>query len=243
MEPFGGGGSILLLKAPSYNEVYNDIDGEVVNFFRVLRERPEELIRAIDLTPYSREEQINCFLPSEGVDDLERARRLYVRTWQSHGGGRTQGRTSWRYEKGNKRGTRIIDDWNKTKHLWAVVARLKMVQIECDDAMRIIKRFDSKETLFYLDPPYLPETRSVRWRKKAYTFELTEDYHAELVEMLVGLQGMVVISGKPDPLYENLLAGWEIYQKTTQTDFQSSTVEKLWISPNATQKMVQKRIF
>ncbi|RPI64507.1 MAG: DNA adenine methylase, partial [Planctomycetaceae bacterium] len=114
VEPFGGAMGVLLNKVPAMFEVYNDLDGEVVNFFRMLRERPNELIRAIELTPYSRMEQVLSFNPTEGVDDLERARRLYVRCWQSHGGGRTQWRTGWRYQVNNHRGKRTIDDWNQT---------------------------------------------------------------------------------------------------------------------------------
>lgn len=168
VEPFGGGAGVLLNKAPSYNEVYNDLDGEVVNFFRMLREHPDELIRAIELTPYARAEQVQAF--NEPADNpLERARRLYVRCWQSYGGGRTQWSTGWRYEIGDTRGKRIIDDWNETDHLQAVVSRLKNVQIENDDALRVIERFDSDDTLFYCDPPYQAVTRSVRWRTKAYT--------------------------------------------------------------------------
>jgi DNA adenine methylase len=242
VEPFGGGGSVLLCKEPSYNEVYNDLDSELVNFFRVLRERTEEFIQAVQLTPYSREEQHLAFDPTDGVDDFERARRLYVRSWQSHGGGRTQWRTGWRYEKRDKRGTRVIDDWNKVKHLEAVVNRLKNVQIENDDATRVIKRFDTPQTLFYLDPPYLPSTRSIRWRKKAYAVEMTEEEHVAFIETIKNVQGMVVISGKPSKLYEEMLAGWSKSQRVARTDFQSSTTEVLWLSPNAENNHHQMRL-
>jgi DNA adenine methylase len=242
VEPFGGGCNILLRKPPSYNEVYNDLDGEVVNFFRILRDRSDELIRAIQLTPYAREEQCLGFDPSTG-DDLERARRLYVRCWQSHGGGRTQWRTGWRYEKGNHRGTRVIDDWNRVDHLQAIVARLKNIQIEHDDALKIIPRFDSPATLFYLDPPYLSLTRSDRWKEKAYTCEMTDEQHCDLARILNSIQGMAIISGKPSPLYDELYSGWTTMQKEVNTDFQSRTIEKLWISPNARRGHPQAELF
>jgi len=175
VEPFGGAMGILLRKEPSVFEVYNDLDGEVVNFFKVLRDHPDELLRAIELTPYSREEQKLAFEPTDGLPDLERARRLYVRCWQSHGGGRTQWHTGWRYQVNNTRGRSTLVDWDQTDHLWAIVNRLKLVQIECDDAIRIIERYDRPDTLFYVDPPYLMSTRSIRWGKKAYTCELDED--------------------------------------------------------------------
>ena len=241
VDPFGGGCNVLMLKPASYNEVYNDLDGEVVNFFHMLRDRSDELIRAIQLTPYAREEQRVAFTPAG--DDLERARRLYVRCWQSHGGGRTQWRTGWRYERGNTSGNRVIDDWNETDHLQAIVARLKNVQIENDDALKIIPRFDSPATLFYLDPPYLASTRSDRWKEKAYTCEMTDDQHIELARILNGIQGMAIISGKPSPLYDELYPGWKTLQKEINTDFQGRSMEKLWISPNARRGHLQPELF
>jgi DNA adenine methylase len=240
VEPFGGAANVILRKPPSTFEVYNDLDGEVTNFFRILRERSDELIRMIELTPYSREEQQLAFETSE--DDLERARRLYIRCWQSHGGGRTQWRTGWRYQVNNTRGKCILQDWNQVDHLWAIVARLKQIQIENDDAFRVIKRFDRDDTLFYLDPPYLPLTRSIRWRKKAYTFEMTDDEHKRLAELLSNIKGMAIISGKPSELYDQMLAGWRVLRKTVPTDFNSTTVECLWISPNADARIRQLRM-
>ncbi len=226
VEPFGGAMSVLLRKPPSYH----------------LRERPAELIRSIQLTPYSRAEQLLAFEPTEGVDELERARRLYTRTWQSHGGGRTQWRTGWRYEKTDHRNKRIILDWNETAHLDRIANRLKTVQLECDDALRIIRRYDAPDTLFYLDPPYLPYTRSIRWRKKAYTCEITEEYHRELGELLNKIQGMAILSGKPCDLYDELYPGWVRIQKTVPTDFQSRTVEMLWLSPAVVARQHQLRL-
>jgi DNA adenine methylase len=136
----------------------------------------------------------------------------------------------------------VIDDWNKVKHLEAVVNRLKNVQIENDDATRVIKRFDTPQTLFYLDPPYLPSTRSIRWRKKAYAVEMTEEEHVAFIETIKNVQGMVVISGKPSKLYEEMLAGWSKSQRVARTDFQSSTTEVLWLSPNAENNHHQMRL-
>ncbi len=241
VEPFGGGANVLLRKEVSYNEVYNDLDGEVVNFFRILRERPDDLIKTIKMTPYSREEQRLAFNAAE--DNLERARRLYVRTWQSHGGGRTQWRTGWRYEKGMTRGKRIIDDWNETEHLWWIVERLKNVQIENDLALRVMMRFDTSETLFYLDPPYVRSTRSKRWREKAYTEKMNDEDHLELARVALNLKGMVIISGHPSNMYDELFTGWEKLTKTTPTDFQARSVECLWISPNAKRNQPQRNLF
>ena len=230
---------MLLKKKPSMFEIYNDIDGDVVNFFRVLREHPDDLIRAIQLTPFARAEQITSFDHTDGLSDLERARRLYVRAWQSYGGPRTQWHTGWRYQVSNTRHKTHMSDWNQVDHLWPIVARLKNVQIEQDDALRMIERFDRPETLFYCDPPYEAASRSIRWREKAYTFEIDVDYHRELARRLSEIEGMAVVSGKPSPLYEELYGGWKCLQRTVPTDFQSSTVECLWISPNAVDRQHQ----
>lgn len=231
---------VLLRKAPSLFEVYNDLDGEVVNFFRQLREHADELIRVIELTPYARAEQILSFDEPEGLSDLERARRLYVRCWQSHGGGRTQWRTGWRYQVNNNRGRTTLADWNQTDHLSEIVKRLKGVQIDQDDAIRVIQRFDRETTLFYIDPPYLMGTRSLRWGKKAYTCELDDAYHVRLGEVLQNIKGMAIVSGKPSAMYDGLFEGWTKLQKTVPTDFQSKTIEVLWISPKVAGRRGQR---
>ncbi len=225
---------MILRKKPSYHEIYNDLDGEVVNFFRVLRERPAELIRAIEMTPFSREEQRISFLPTE--DDLERARRLYVRAWQTHGGGRTQWSSGWRYDRSLARGSRIIDDWNNLSGLDPIVARLKTIQIENDDAFRVIPRFDDQHTLFYCDPPYLPVTRSERWKDKTYFFEMTSDDHIKLAILLNQVKGMVILSGYDSDLYRDLYKGWTMVSKKARTNYQGYKVECLWISPNAIER-------
>ena len=247
VEPFGGAMGVLLNKKPSIFEVYNDLDGEVVNFFKVLRDQPEELIRQIDLTPYARDEQRLAFespltpLHEGGNVDIERARRLYVRCWQSHGGGRTQWRTGWRFQKTNKRGKSQVADWNETDHLWSIVSRLKNVQIENRDALDVIKNFDSTDTLFYLDPPYLQKYQTHFWAK-AYMCEVGDEYHLKLGEALNSIKGMAIVSGKPSPLYDELFSGWVKKQKSVPTDFQSMTDECLWISPATVARQRQFRL-
>lgn len=239
VEPFGGAMSVLLRKEPSYIEVYNDLDGEVVSFFRVLRERPEELLRAIELTPFSREEVARAHeappgdLPPEPDDELERARRLYIRSWQTRGGPRTQWKAGWRFQRRNNRGKLAIDDWNDTGHLEAVVARLKRVQIEHGDWREVVERYDAARTLFLCDPPYLPETRSERWSLKAYGCEMTPAEHAELGEMLREIDGMAVVCGYASPLYAQVFEGWRVVMKRSQTDVNTIATECLWISPKA----------
>lgn len=235
VEPFGGGASILLRKRQSPIEVYNDADGEVVNFFRMLRERTDELVKAIALTPYSRAELDLTYEPCD--DPLERARRMFVRSWQGRGGARNQWRTGWRYQRTDNQRKRVVGDWNETDRLSAVACRLKSVLVEHGSWQEILRRYDTPDTLFYCDPPYLPDVRGERWAKSAYAHEMTEDDHRELAIALNGLKGMVVISGYPSPVYEELYAGWTSYTRMTLRDGRSNgnakATEVLWLSPAA----------
>ncbi|UCC62274.1 MAG: DNA adenine methylase, partial [Anaerolineae bacterium] len=197
-EPYGGAMSVLLRKAPSYCEVYNDVDQEVVCFFKVLRERPDELIRAIELTPFSRFELGQAFEPAG--DELERARRLYIRSWQGRGGPRAKWRTGWRRQKvatksnGQKKMTPATRSFMQTDHLMVIAERLRGVEIDCEPALKVIERYDSPVTLFYLDPPYVSSTRN-RWKKHAYAHEMTDKQHRQLARAVHDLQGMALISG------------------------------------------------
>jgi len=239
VEPFGGGAGVLLRKLPSPIEIYNDLDGDVVNFFRVLREQADTLIRAIDLTPWSREE---FEISLQACDDpLERARRLYVRSWQGIGG-KMFHRTGWRLDKNTRRGTPMVDDWSKLGYLWAVAERLKGIELENDDAFKVIEKLDSPETLFYLDPPYLSSTRSISWARCAYAHELSDGDHQRLGELVRDLQGMVIISGYPSELYEDMFGDWLKVTIETRHSFGGRAVESLWISPNAQARGRQMRL-
>ncbi len=233
VEPFCGAASVLLRKPPSRIEVINDLDGEIVNFFRVLRERPDELVRLIGLTPFSRSEYALAYEPCAASDVLERARRLYVRSWQGRGGGRTQWRSGWRFIKTWNRGTNYSTDWDRVDHLYAIAKRLKHPQIECSDWRVVIRRYDAPGTLFFCDPPYLPDVRSERWRTKAYQCEMGADDHADLVAVLSGIRGMAALCGYASPLYEERLAGWRMLTIKSLTDAGKPAAECLWLSPAA----------
>lgn len=190
-EPFGGSAVVLLNKRPAEIEMLNDLDGEVVNFFRVLRDKPEELIRAVDLTPYSRQEYLSAIQQNEEISDLERARRFFVRACQSYGGTGAQKPTRgrWAYSvTGRWTDTGAAKYRRVVENLYAVAKRLQRVQIECDDALNVIKRYGSPETLFYVDPPYPLESRV---DKCIYALELTDERHEELAETLAGVKGKV----------------------------------------------------
>jgi DNA adenine methylase len=240
VEPYGGAASVLLRKPASKIEVLNDADQRLIGFFHTLRERHDELVRAIRLTPYARVEFENAFEVAD--DPVEDARRVFVLCWQGRSRGLGEWRTGWRYEVNGRRNARAVDDF-RPDHLAAVVQRLKSVQIECGDAAAVIDRYDSPHTLFYIDPPYVWETRSKRTSKigARYAVEMDDQAHRALAERLHGLQGMVVLSGYPSPLYAELYeaAGWVRSDRTCLTDH-GRRVESLWLNPAAKAAVPQR---
>lgn len=228
-EPFCGGAAIFFRKQPSYIEVLNDLSGDVVNFFTVLRNRSEELIQAVELTPYAREEYELAYEPCD--DPLERARRFYVCSRQSFGSfaGR---KTGWRTLKTWNRRTSITREWARLDGLLLAAARLKEAQIENDDALAVIQRYDAPGSLFYVDPPYVFHSRSDGGRAR-YQHEMSDEQHRQLADVLNRVQGMVILSGYKSALYEELYGHWPVFQKSTTTNGNSTAVEYLWLSPNA----------
>lgn len=225
VEPFGGGASVLLRKPPAPIEVYNDLAGTVVNFFRVLRERPSDLIRQLTLTPFAVDEYHACQEPTS--NDVERARRFFVRSWGGHIG--TQGdernrgwrRTPDRDVAGQMR--------NAALELENVARRLANVAIDSIDWRRCLTAYDRSTTLFYVDPPYLPKSRRRSSPSDGYgSLEMQAAEHRELLLALNTIQGAVVLSGYPSGLYEEHLAGWERHERKN-----TKSIEVLWIKKAA----------
>ncbi len=217
-EPFGGSAAVLINREPSPVETYNDIDGDVVNFFRVLREQPKELIENIALTPFSREEFILAIQGSrEGISDLERARRFYIRARQARTG-LAQTATPGRWaacRNTSRRGMGgAVSRWLGSPYeLIEIAARFIRVQIENRPAIEVIKAYDSPETLFYCDPPYPHESRG---DSNAYSYEMTDRDHEELAEILHNVQGKVALSGYMCPLMERLYGDWNRFEAPKQ---------------------------
>ena len=243
VEPFGGAASVLLRKPPARYEVYNDFDGEIVGFFRVLRERPDELIRAIERTPFARAEvNLACAPAPPDLDPVERARRVYVRAWQGRHGLPAAGPMGWRFERAATRHSTAVDDWRDITHLWAVAERFRAVQLECDDALRVIARFDTPDTLVYADPSYPAATRSARWATVAYQHELTDDQHRQLATVLHHVAGMVAVSGYPCPLYQELYGDWVTVSRTCPTHGRRRATEALWLSPRTVARLHRRQL-
>jgi DNA adenine methylase len=235
VEPFGGAAGVLLRKPLSPVEVYNDADSELFNFFQVLRDRRAEFLRALRYTPYSRQEHIQSF----DVDvpcPVERARRFFIRGWQSFGGP-SMSKTGWKRQKGLwQNNPRIcqLGEWRAgIKNLAAVAERFRKVQIEHDDALKVIAHYDSPDTLFYCDPPY-PGSVRARQRRQSYTVELEPSDHVHLANALKRIKGLSIVSTYPNDLYTDLFKGWPSVTTTCQTtNHDRIATEQLYISPRA----------
>jgi len=205
-EPFSGSGAVLLNRQPASVETYNDIDGDVVNFFRVLRDRSDDLIKAISLTPFSREEyHLAIDGNAQGITDVERARRFYIRARQTRTGlAQTASLGRWANCKDTSRSgmSGVVSRWlGGVDALDDIAQRLIRVQIENRPATDLIRLYDADGTLFYCDPPYLHATRG---DSKAYGFEMDELQHRELAEALNNCRGKVALSGYDHPLMEDI---------------------------------------
>ena len=206
VEVFGGSGALLLNIDPPYPiETYNDIDGQCVNFFRVLRDEPKKLISLLELTPYSKEELKIAVTEPNPECPIEKARRFYVRARQ---GFNAQAHTStWSFNKLKVNGRTTVKWRNSMAKLWAVMERMREVQIDNDTAVKVIERFDSPETFFYCDPPYVHSTRHKSHRKD-YAYEMTDDQHIELSAALNKIKGKALVSGFDSDLYNTLYNNW-----------------------------------
>lgn len=233
VEPFGGGASVLLRKPRSYAEIYNDLDGEVVNVFRILRDRGDDLRRALELTPFSRAEFMESYAPHP--DPVEQARRTILRSFQRFGSAAVLGEISGFRANSNRSGTTPAHDWrNYPDHVPAFVARLRGVVIEQTDAVEVMKRHDGPDTLHYVDPPYVHSTRSQKVRgtvtRKAYRHEMDDDQHRRMAEQLHALRGTVVLSGYRCQLYDEMYADWLRLDRMALADGARQRMECLWLS-------------
>lgn len=228
IEPCGGAASVLLQKDRSALETYNDLDGSVVNFFRVLRDEPDALIHSLNWTPWAREEY-EMSLQTDGRP-IENARRFWVWCWMGIGGkwGGWRSITS----PDSRNGVAWPQDTINLDHLKKVAERFRGVQIEHIDSMECVRKYANDESLIYIDPPYLPETRE---RPGRYAFEWTEGQHIEAAEVLRNCKGSVVISGYACPLYADLYEayGWTRRDRESATNGGGKRVESLWLSPQS----------
>jgi DNA adenine methylase len=233
-EPFAGSAAVLINREPSPVETYNDVDGAVVNFFRVLRERRDELIQAIGLTPFSREEFfIACQPTPPGASNIERARRFFVRARQVRTGlAQTASLGRWANCKNTSRAgmSGVVSRWlGSIEQLPDIAERLLRVQIENRPAMDVLDLYDDPRTLFYCDPPYVHTTRG---DAKAYGYEMTEADHITLAKKLNSVKAKVALSGYRCKLYDKLYAGWNRIDGAAKRchSIKQQRQESLWVN-------------
>jgi len=226
VEPFGGGASVLLQKYPSKVEVYNDTAGAVVNFFRVLRDKPEDLLQSLRLTPFAADEYAAC--REQNGSSLERARRFFVRSWGGYNGITGSGRNrGWRRTPERDVAGQFASSAEALKE---TAARLRMVAIDNLDYSEVLKRYDSAQTTFYVDPPYWLDARRSTEPSNGYgEHDLCDQDHERLLVRLLGLEGAVVLSGYDNELYRRKLGSWITHKIRSKTQGGSAT-EILWVN-------------
>jgi DNA adenine methylase len=235
VEPYGGAGSVLMRKDAAFAEVYNDLDGDVVNVFRILRDPPaaRRLAELCTLTPWAREEFNLAYEPTE--DQLERARRTIVRGYMAYGStSRRAGRSGFR-AKAYRRNQTGAQDWTAwPAQVEAFIRRLSGVTIEHRPAIEVIAQQDSDETLFYVDPPYVQSTRSaIRCEgdiERAYACDMKDPDHVELAKMLHSCAGMIVLSGYDCDLYRRLYPTWRRFEREAMADAGQWRTEVVWLN-------------
>lgn len=239
LEPFFGSGAVLFAKEPSTHEIINDLDGDVINFFRILRDRPDDLEMAVRLTPYARDEWLDADLGAEGLDDLERARRFWVRVNQSFAKTHNT-HTGWSITTARTQAPpRSV--LGRIGRFAAVAERLMEVTIENTDGIALVERFgDDPDAVIYADPPYVGSSRRGgrdRGEVNDYTIEMPDDEHRRLAKTLASVDATVILSGYPTPLYEEIYEGWWTVDYTTNvhasnsvTSSRDARVERLWMN-------------
>lgn len=235
VEAFGGGASVLLFKSPSPVEYYNDIDGLLTDFFSFLRDDGpalDRLIHCIEYTPYSRAELTKArktLQDNKNTDRIETLRAMLVCAWMSRMAMIHEGTTGW---LAHKTEAKDVLRWNQLPdRLRSAAQRLKNVYIENREALRLLKSLDSKETLFYLDPPYPSSTLNARNKENNYyQFNMSEDDHRALLAAADDVKGKVIISGYRCRLYDRLLKHWHRVDLSHQTTVGTQKTECLWMN-------------
>jgi len=223
LEPFFGSGAVLFNKPPSAIETVNDIDGDICNFFTVLREQPEELARLIELTPYARD-VFNDAYNNWGTDPIDRAHRFAIRSKMSHGF-KMHHKSGFKMDVQGREKAYCVNNWNRLPgKLMRAAMRLKDVQIENRPALDLISRFNYDNVLIYADPPYLPNVRCCA----QYKHEMTEQDHIDLLAALLQHKGPVILSGYPSEMYDRELNGWSRITKKSFNLNADQRTEVLW---------------
>lgn len=223
VEPFGGGAAVLLAKPRARLEVYNDLDGEMVTLFRVLREQPDDLAAAVALTPFARSEHEEAYTDAD--TDLERARRVLIRSHFGRGSSGIHRSTGFR-AAGLRARTLPVHGWaSLPETIRNAAERMRGVVIERRPAVQVMQAHDDPATAHYVDPPYLPETRD---RGSDYRHEMTLKDHIDLLKALRALRGAVILSGYASDLYDEALHNWRRIEIKARADRAAERTEIIW---------------
>lgn len=226
LEPYFGSGAVFFSKTPVKIETLNDINGDIYNYFRVIRENAAALAKQIEMTPYSREEYEKCFKEiSDDDDPIEQARKFAVRCWFGFGSSNVY-KNGFRSSQ-SRRSPQTTKQWNVLPdRILRSAERLKNAQIERLDAIELIRRYDTPDVFIYLDPPYLPGIR----KSHLYKQEMTEEQHVELLKEIKEHPARIMISGYENDLYNSMLSGWEKKQKKTTAEKGIRRTETIWMN-------------
>lgn len=226
LEPFFGSGAVLFQKERSHIETINDLDGNVVNLFEWIQKDPEQLARAIYLTPYARDIYERAFVERyTEKDSFRRALNFYIRLMMGHGFRTTGEKVGWKNDVQGREGAYAARDWcTLPERLIQASERLRMVQIENRPAQEVIQRFNYPNVLIYADPPYLLSER----HGKQYRCEMSDADHIELLRLLKEHRGPVLISGYPSKLYDLELGDWNRETKAVRNQLSAPRTEVLW---------------
>jgi len=225
VEAYFGSGAVFFNKEKSNIETINDIDNDVVNLFEVIRKNADELVRQLEMIPYSRAVYERAF-KEHTQDSVQRAVNLLIRAWQGHGF-KTCTKTGWKNDVQGREKAYCVHNWNRLPAwILEVVERLKEVQIENRPALEVIRRHNFEKCFIYLDPPYLLDTRA----GKQYKYEMSEEEHIDLLECIIDMKAKIMISGYDNDLYNKYLKDWNTDYINCQKEYGGLAKEKVWFN-------------
>lgn len=228
IEPYFGSGAIFFNKKRSNVETINDIDTNVVNLFKVIRDNGDELASLVEMTPWARDEYKLSYIEVE--DPIEKARRFLVRMWMAIGA-KSSDTTGFRNNIKGNNGNQ--SHWHNIlpRRILEVTERLQcsnncVVQIENQPALKIIERYDRDNVLMYIDPPYLLSTRN----KRIYKHEMNDQDHIDLMNAFLNHKAKIVLSGYDNEMYNDYLQGWQKQTRNVLAEGGKTATEVLWFN-------------
>ena len=225
LEPFAGSLAVLFNKERSPIETVNDLDGNIVNLLKVIRDNPKQLAGKIYYTPYARKVFEETYTENDPKNDVEKALLFLERLNMGHGFRTTGERVGWKNDiSGRQKAYAALDWMSLPDRVMEAAERLRGVQIECTPAIDVIKRFRKDNVLIYADPPYVLSTRN----RKQYHFEMTDEDHEELLHTLMDHPGPVILSGYDNPLYNEMLKKWDRIELSALAMNSKKRTEIIW---------------